>query len=113
MAALDDQIRIGADQRHLAGDEVGEHVAVVFRRLDLVVEEAGADDTFSLFPGHDLDIQTVEKRQVTFGAEQVYLLRTGGDQGAGDIAGGDNAVIGRVGNADGAQLRDDADGGPR
>ena len=40
VAALDHEIRICADHRHLAGHKVGQHVAIVFRLLGLVVEEA-------------------------------------------------------------------------
>jgi len=107
MAALDDEVGIGADQRRLAGREGDQHVVIVFRHLRFVVEEAGADDRLGLFGGHANDVEVVQQVEVAVGAEEEDLLRPGGDQRAGDVARGDNLIIGRVGNADHPQLVDD------
>ncbi|MNR64091.1 hypothetical protein D3C85_1866120 [compost metagenome] len=61
MTALDDQVGIGADQWHGALLEGLEHVVVIFRRLRLVIEEAGADDGVRLGGRHDLHVNPVQQ----------------------------------------------------
>ena len=48
VAAFDDDVGVGADQRQLALARLQHHAAIVFRGFGLVVEQAGADDVIGL-----------------------------------------------------------------
>lgn len=113
MAALDDEIGIGANHRHIARLEIQKHVGIILRLLGFVVEEAGADERLRFAGRAALDADAFEKRLVALGAEQKHGLRSLGDQPAGDIARGNDPVIGAVGNADMAQLLDHLPGKAR
>lgn len=113
MAALDNEVGIGADHRHVAGFEIEKHIGVILRLLRLVVEKAGADQRLRFARRPALDADAFEQRLVALGAEQKDGLRPFGDQTARDVARGDDPVIGAVGNADLAQLLDHLPGKAR
>ncbi len=86
MAALDDEIGIGADHRHVACSELQKHIGVILRLLRLVVVKAGADERLRFARGLMLDVEAVEERGVALGTEQKDRLRPFGDQTARDVA---------------------------
>ena len=75
MAALDDQIGIGADEGQMAGDKLLQLGAIVLGRFLLVVAQARADDNAGLFRRDGLDAKAVEQRLVLPGADEIDLLR--------------------------------------
>lgn len=75
VTTLDDEVRVGADERDLALGKARQGRAVMLGRFGLVVIEAGADDRLGIFRGNDLRPQTLEQGQVALGADEEDLLR--------------------------------------
>src|SRR5438270_532572 len=73
VAALDDNVGIGADQRQLALAGLHHHAAIIFRRLGLVVEQPGANDVIGLLQRREHRIEAAMDRAVALGAEPEYL----------------------------------------
>ena len=113
VAALDDDVGIGADERQVArrgSAAASRHSPPASRsrrrtgrcrqrrRLELVDQ---------------IDVEPVIDRKVAIGAEMIDAARAGRDQVAGHVAGGDDRVPRAVRNAQRSQLRDDVGARPR
>ncbi|ENN88951.1 hypothetical protein RHSP_03316 [Rhizobium freirei PRF 81] len=107
MAAFDNEIRVGADERHIAGRPGHQHIGIVVGRFGLIIEETGADDAFGLAGVDTFDVQPFKDADIPLGTEEEYLLRAFGDQLARHVARGDDAIVNAVGYADRTQLLDD------
>ncbi len=105
VAAFDDDVRVGADQRQLARKRLLQHVTVIVRGFGFVVERAGADDVIRLLQRREADIDVPEDRIVALRADLVdRLAMMPGDEMPGEIARRDDGVVGGIGDAELAQL---------
>ena len=92
---LDHDIGIAADHEQLARQHGFEPRAIVVRRLGLVVLEARADHIVGAFRWREVHVQAREDRAVALGPEMVERLSMPLlDRGAGEIARGNDGVIG-------------------
>ena len=94
-AALDDDVGIGADHRHVARPPGNEAVLVVVGALGVVVEQAGAGDHLAVgLVAEDMRHALVD-RPVAIRPEMVDARADlAGEEVAGDIAGRQDVVIG-------------------
>ena len=111
VAAMDDEIGIGADHRQPALDECRESVGVILRRLGRVVEQAGAEQVGRRFrPDHGrrdaaARLDRRDQRQIARRADMVERRAAArGDHADRNVAGGDDRVesVGR--DAEGERL---------
>ncbi len=95
VAALHHHVGIAADHEQLARQHGFEPGAVVLRRLHVVVVEAGADHVVGALQRREAHIEPGEDRAVALGPEVEQALSGARlDHAAGDVAGGDDGVIG-------------------
>ncbi len=105
VAALDHDVRVGADHGQVPLQAMGEALPIVLWRLDLVVEGAGAADERSVFGSGEGQVQAFIERSVAVGPDG-----PGGARGAlrqqrpRRIAGGHEGRPGRAGHAQKVQL---------
>ena len=93
--ALHHHVGIAADHEQLAREHGFEPGAVVVRRLHVVVVEAGADHVVGALQRREAHIEPGEDRAVALGPEMEQALPGARrDHAAGDVAGGDDGVIG-------------------
>ena len=99
VAALHDEIGIGAHHEELAPAHRLDHGAVVVGRLGLVVEQAGADDVIGDIDGGKAQAEPREDREIALRADMEDGAAARRDLGARHVARGGDAVIGVGGNA--------------
>src|SRR5579859_2811228 len=105
VAAFDDDVGIGADQRELAFARLEQHRAIVFRRFGFVVEQSGTDNVVGLFERHQRSIEAAMDRAVALGTDPEDLLAgMTGDKIPREVARTDDGIISVVGNIELAQL---------
>ena len=94
IAALDHDVGIGADHEQRTPAHQRQHLAVVLRRLDGVVEQAGADHVIRGLDRREGDVEAGEDRAVARRAEMEYALGAPRfDDTAGHVAGTGDCVI--------------------
>jgi hypothetical protein len=114
VAPLHHQVRIGADHRQAARGEPLELLAIGFRRLRRVVEEARAADQLRLVLAGEDEVEPLVEGHVAVGAEVHELhARPLGDDFPGDVAGGEHRVVGVLRHAEAAKLLADRPGRAR
>ena len=114
MAALDDEIGIGADHQEIAPAHGLEPRPVILDGLVLVVVEAGADHVIGLVDGAEAHVEPIVDRHVAGRADVMHDLPDALLDGEpGQVAGGDDGVIGRARHAETVELRSHRSAGAR
>ncbi len=109
VAALDHEIRIGADHEEIAGPHRRKARAIVLDSLLVIVVEARADDIVGALDRPEVCVEPVEDRPVARRPEMVDDLRDAIlDDGASQVARRDDGVVSRARDAELVEL--DCDG---
>src|SRR5262249_29845971 len=96
------------EKRALA--HAGEQPAVMLRRLALIVEQARADRIVGSFDRAETHIETVEDAEIAFGADVKHRLAgLARHMIMGEVAGGDDIVIGFADDTEAIEGLDDSD----
>ena len=97
VAAFHDKIGIGANHVKPLSAHAPDQLAIVIRRLGLVVIKTGVENDVGVFRGSKADVQTVQNAKVAFGAEMKHRPCTTIDQRiAREIARGEDRIA-RIG----------------
>jgi hypothetical protein len=113
LAPLHDDVRIGANHRQATVRKRLEPIAIVVGRFGHVIEQPGAAEDFRFGFRAQVHTGALVNRQVPVRADMQHL-RTGilGQQFTGDIARGDDVIIGFVQNPQLFQLFANGRSGP-
>src|SRR5215217_4111580 len=111
-AALNQEVRIGAQHPKLALAHAGERRPVILGGLAGVVEQARADDVVGVLEVAEAQVEAGEDRLVALRADVMHdLVLALADDAPRQVAGGDDAVIGPARHGEPVELADD--GAPR